>query len=73
MLSQIVWLVAGLAWGTIKIVVRRTEVSLDEESAWGFGQMLAVFVSILPIWTIFQGINGKLLIPGLRVENWADT
>lgn len=71
-MSQIVWLAAGLAWGTIKMVVRREEVILDEESAWGFGQFLAVFVSILPIWTIFQGIYGKLFIPGLRVEKWAD-
>lgn len=72
-MSQIIWLAAGLAWGTIKIIVRRTEVSLDEESAWGFGQMLAVFLSILPIWTIFQGIYGKFLTPGCRVENWADS
>lgn len=69
---QIIWLVAGLAWGTIKMVVRRTEVSLDEESAWGFGQILALFLSISPMWTIFQGIHGKLFIPGLSVENRAD-
>lgn len=55
---QIIWLFAALAWGIIKLVVRRTEVELNEEYVWGFGQILSVFLSILPVWSIFGAIYG---------------
>lgn len=55
---QIIWLLAALAWGIIKLVVRRTEVKLDGEHVWGFGQILSVFLSILPMWSIFGAIYG---------------
>ena len=55
---QIIWLLAALAWGIIKLVVRRTELNLAEEHVWGFGQILSVFLSILPMWSIFSGIYG---------------
>lgn len=55
---QIIWLLAALAWGVIKLVVRRTEVTLDGEHVWGFGQILSVFLSILPMWSIFGTIYG---------------
>lgn len=55
---QIIWLLAALTWGIIKLVLRRTEVKLDGEHVWGFGQILSVFLSILPMWSIFGAIYG---------------
>lgn len=55
---QIIWLLAALAWGIIKLVVLRTEVKLDAEHVWEFGQILSVLLSILPMWSIFGAIYG---------------
>ena len=34
----------------------------EEEHVWGFGQILPVFLSVPPIWSIFGGIYGMLYI-----------
>lgn len=59
---QIIWLLSALAWGIIKLVVHRAAVHLDEEHMWGFGQILSVFLSILPMWSILSGLYGILYI-----------
>lgn len=36
--------------------------NLDEESQWGFGQLLPVLLSFLPIWTVYETIYGRLFL-----------
>lgn len=64
---KILWLLAAFSWGTIKLATLRATHHMEEEHVWGFGQILAVFLSILPIWSIFGGIYGMLY---LHVSEW---
>lgn len=64
---QIFWLLAAFLWGTINLAGLRASHHMEEEYVWGFGQILAVFMSILPIWSIFGGIYGMLY---LHVSEW---
>ena len=57
MLWEILWLVAALAWGTLRIIGLRMLSHLPSEDSWGFGQTLAVLLSTVPIWSFFSTIQ----------------
>ena len=54
MLWEILWLVAALAWGTLRVVGLRKLSHMPSEDSWGFGQILAVLLSAVPIWSFFS-------------------
>lgn len=60
MLWEIIWLIAGMVWGSLKLIGLRLQVKygvdLNEESVWGFGQILSVSLTILPLWTIYAKV-----------------
>lgn len=57
MLWEILWLVVALAWGTLRIIGLRKLSHLASEDSWGFGQILAVLLSAVPIWSFFSTIQ----------------
>ena len=57
MLWEILWLVAALVWGTLRIIGLRMLSHLPSEYSWGFGQILAVLLSTVPIWSFFSTIQ----------------
>ncbi|CAF9935524.1 MAG: hypothetical protein HETSPECPRED_009818 [Heterodermia speciosa] len=57
MLWEILWLVAALVWGTLRIIGLRMLSHLPGEYSWGFGQILAVLLSTVPIWSFFSTIQ----------------
>ena len=64
---KILWLLAAFSWATIKLATLRATYHVVEEHVWGFGQILAVSLSILSIWSIFGAIYGMLY---LHVSEW---
>lgn len=62
--SQIFWLISGLAWGTIRLVALRVQSdSLGlGEGIWGFGQILPLLLSVLPLWSIYSSIYGEIAL-----------
>lgn len=53
MLWEIVWLSAALAWGTLRLMGLRAQSHIADEDQWGFGQVLPLVLSVLPIWWLF--------------------
>lgn len=53
MLWEIVWLSAALGWGTFRLLGLRAQWHPVGEDQWGFGQILPLVLSILPIWCLF--------------------
>lgn len=51
-LSKIFWLLSALAWGVIRLVVTRAQANIPDESVWGFGQVLAVLLLVLPFFSL---------------------
>lgn len=71
---KIIWLMMALAWGTLRLVYLRRDVSLwndniypdlygkaSEQKVWGFGQFLAIVLSTFPLWSIYTRIQGVVL------------
>ncbi|KAL8734796.1 MAG: hypothetical protein Q9181_003040 [Wetmoreana brouardii] len=59
MLWEIIWLAAALAWGTLRIGGLRLEANrngIHGENIWGFGQILPLLLSFLPLWGIFSTV-----------------
>lgn len=52
----------ALAWGTLKLIGLRIGASVNEESKWGFGQILPVLLSLLPLWSIYEKFSGRSLL-----------
>ena len=50
MLWEILWLSAALVWGTLRLVELRQYTNLVGPASWGFGQVLALSLCVLPIW-----------------------
>ena len=48
----------ALAWGTLRLVSLRANNGRSAEDLWGFGQIMAVMLSLLPLWTIYACIQG---------------
>lgn len=67
MLWEIVWLAAALLWGTFRLVVHRNQSSLVDENTWGFGQVLAILLSALPLWA-FLGTLHKTVHAPLTID-----
>ncbi|KAL8822614.1 MAG: hypothetical protein Q9191_006652 [Dirinaria sp. TL-2023a] len=56
-LWEIIWLTAALAWGSLRLVGLRYEASLlgiAGEDSWGFGQILPVLLTALPLWAMIS-------------------
>ncbi|KAL9611606.1 MAG: hypothetical protein Q9167_003764 [Letrouitia subvulpina] len=56
MLWEIIWLIAALAWGCLRIAALRfeaNELNIGGENVWSFGQVLPLLLAFLPLWTIF--------------------
>ncbi|KAL8784368.1 MAG: hypothetical protein Q9213_004020 [Squamulea squamosa] len=51
---EIVWLSAALIWGTLRLVGLRIQTHVTDENRWGFGQILPLVLSILPIWCLLN-------------------
>lgn len=50
LLSELIWLLLSLLWGTSRIFAWRQEAPFrTEEDTWGFGQLLPLFLLFLPI------------------------
>ena len=52
MIWEILWLSAALAWGVLRLVGLRIQTQLEDEDHWGFGQILPLLLSLLPIWCL---------------------
>ena len=52
MIWEISWLAAALIWGTFRLVQHRHQSHLVGENTWGFGQVLALMLSALPLWSL---------------------
>lgn len=63
MLWEICWLAAALIWGTFRLVVHRHQSRLVVENTWGFGQVLALILSTLPLWSFFSNLQENVLTP----------
>lgn len=53
MVWEILWLSAALAWGTVRLMGLRAQSQIADEDQWGFGQVLPLLLSVLPIWWLF--------------------
>ncbi|KAL8825214.1 MAG: hypothetical protein Q9191_004551 [Dirinaria sp. TL-2023a] len=72
MLWEIVWLLAALLWGTFRLVVLRYNAALVGEDTWGFGQVLSILLSALPLWA-FLGTLHKTIHPPLAIDTSVTT
>lgn len=54
MIWEILWLSAALVWGTLRLVGLRIQMDVPDENLWGFGQILPLLLSILPIWCLLS-------------------
>ena len=48
--DKLFWMSVPLAWGTLRLIGLRIGAKLHEESKWGFGQILPILLSFLPLW-----------------------
>ena len=53
------WLIAALAWGVTRILLDRSGTPPDED-IWGFGQVLAMSLTMIPLLSIFEALHGKI-------------
>ena len=49
-----------LAWGTIRLFSLRYGHTIEGENEWGFGQILPVLLTALPLWSILNTVYGML-------------
>ena len=63
MLWKISWLAAALIWGTRRLVQHRQQSYLIGENTWGFGQVLALMLSALPLWSFLSNLQESVHIP----------
>ena len=63
MLWEICWLAAALIWGTFRLVQHRHQSHLVGENTWGFGQVLALMLSTLPLWSFISNLQEGVLTP----------
>lgn len=52
----------------MRIVVIRIAGSQPEDNMWGFGQTLAVILSVVPLWGLYERIYGILILRDLMNE-----
>ena len=50
MLWEILWLASALVWGTLRFIELRHFPDFVGEASWGFGQVLALVLCVLPLW-----------------------
>lgn len=53
-LWEFLWLGAALAWGTLRLIGFRLQPDVKAEDYWGFGQILPLMLSLLPVWCFFN-------------------
>ncbi|KAL8980458.1 MAG: hypothetical protein Q9205_004458 [Flavoplaca limonia] len=46
---QVLWLGSAVIWGTLRLAGLRRNMPLSDEASWGFGQILALILCIVPI------------------------
>lgn len=63
MLWEICWLATALLWGTFQIIRHRRSVPLEGENTWGFGQVLAILISALPLWSLINIVYETIQTP----------
>lgn len=63
MIWEITWLAAALIWGTFRLIQHRHQSHLVGENTWGFGQVLALMLSALPLWSFFSNLQESVLTP----------
>lgn len=72
-LWEVMWLGAALAWGTLRLIGFRLEATVQDEDSWGFGQVLPLMLSLLPVWsffnTFFDTEKGRASVTALPQEN----
>jgi hypothetical protein len=66
---KIFCLLTALAWGAIRLITIRSKANLSGESTWGFGQVLAVLLLVLP----FLSLSEQLFTKEAANEREADT
>lgn len=49
----------ALAWGILRLVGLKIGAGLQEENDWGFGQILPVVLTFLPIWSVYEKLVSK--------------
>ncbi|KAL8919749.1 MAG: hypothetical protein Q9208_006615 [Pyrenodesmia sp. 3 TL-2023] len=57
MLLDLFWLAAALVWGTFRLLQHRKQSYLVDEDTWGFGQVLALLLSALPLWSLLSNFQ----------------
>lgn len=58
--DKLFWMSVALAWGTLRLIGLRIGAKLHEESKWGFGQILPILLSFLPLWSAYGKLLGRL-------------
>lgn len=66
-LWEISWLAAALAFGTVRLMGHKRDSSLSGEDTWGFGQVLALILSALPLWSFYTTLQEAMHKP-LSIE-----
>lgn len=56
MLWEILWLSSAVAWGTLRLIGLRMDTALVGKASWGFGQVLALGLCVLPIWDFVNSL-----------------
>ncbi|KAH8752416.1 hypothetical protein BGZ57DRAFT_965715 [Hyaloscypha finlandica] len=59
MLLEIFWLIAGLAWGTLRLISTWTAAHPEDETVWSFGQVLALLLLALPFLSLSENLFKK--------------
>ena len=72
MLWEILWLTAALVWGTLRLIQHRNSSVLTDEDTWGFGQVLAVILSALPLWSFLSSFYETNHAPATSNTNSTD-
>ena len=62
-LWEISWLAAALIWGTFRLLQHRQHPYLVGQNTWGFGQVLTLMLSALPLWSFLSNLQESVLIP----------
>ena len=54
---EISWLAAALVFGTLRLIGHKQTSSPSGENTWGFGQVLALILSALPLWSFYSTLQ----------------
>lgn len=63
MLWEILWLAAALIWGTFRLIENKQQSHLLGENTWAFGQVLALLLSIAPLWAFYSTLQDTFHTP----------